>query len=123
MVTLRPSRWAAVGDHVGELTRLPWVDVSAAFVVALLEVAREQRIAGFGVVLRADAVEADVGAWPNLQRVVAEALQKLAAAWTGSGSLVLDGLTSFGRYPGRHVRARRGAGRRPSSVACTVVLL
>jgi hypothetical protein len=34
---------AAVGDDVGELSGLPGVDVSAAFVAALREVAREQR--------------------------------------------------------------------------------
>jgi hypothetical protein len=61
--------------------------VSAAFVAPLREVARGQPIVDFGVVLRADAVEVDLGVWPNLQRVVAEAWQKLAAAWTGSRTL------------------------------------
>jgi len=60
-------------------------------------VARERRIADFDVVLRADAADADPRARTNLQRVVTEAWQKLAARWIGSDTLVLDGLTPFGR--------------------------
>lgn len=59
-----------------------------------------QPIVDFGVVLRADAVEVDLGAWPNLQRVVAEAWQKLAAAWTGSRTLGgrSNGPTALGEH-------------------------
>lgn len=93
------------------------VDASAGFVGALREVARERRIADFGVVLRADAPDADSRARTNLARVVDEAWQKLEAQWAGTEVLVLDGLTPFGRYAGgmavldRVLGAARRAGR------------
>lgn len=117
VVTFRRSRWAATRIHVRRLAGVAPVDASAGFVGALREVARERRIADFGVVLRADAPDADSRARTNLARVVDEAWQKLEAQWAGTEVLVLDGLTPFGRYAGgmavldRVLGAARRAGR------------
>ncbi|GEL17300.1 BREX system serine/threonine kinase PglW [Pseudonocardia asaccharolytica] len=127
MVTVRRSRWAACRRHVAGLVGAEVVDASAAFVSALREIARERRIADFGVVLRADAPDADPRARANLQRVVDEAWVRLRDGWDAADVLVLDALTPFGRYPGgvavldRLLDAARRAGR--DGGPRTVVLL
>jgi hypothetical protein len=127
MVTFRRSRWAQCRRRVAEVTGVEPVDVSAAFVMALREVAAQRRITDFGVVLRADAPDADARSRTNLQRVVDAAWELLEQQWSGQQILVLDGLTPLGRYDGgasllnRLLAGARVAGRGGGSR--TVVLL
>lgn len=100
MITFRRTRWAACRAHVATAVGTEPVDVSAAFVAALREVARERRIADFSVVLRADAPDADQRARTNLAKVVEEAWTRLRVTWSSAEVLVLDGLTPLGRYGG-----------------------
>lgn len=124
MVTFRGSRWAGTREHVRALLGTDIVDASAAFVEALRGVARDRRIADFELVLRADAPDADQRARTNLNRVAAEAWERLEQAWCGTNVLVLDALTPFSRYPGgmplleRLLASARVAGRNggPSAV-------
>ena len=127
MVTFRRSGWAQCRRRVAEVTGVEPVDVSAAFVMALREVAAQRRITDFGVVLRADAPDADARSRTNLQRVVDAAWELLEQRWSGQQILVLDGLTPLGRYDGgasllnRLLAGARVAGRDGGSR--TVVLL
>jgi hypothetical protein len=100
MLTFRSKHWADCRAHLAELVGHDPIDASAAFVGALREVARELRITDFGVLLRADAPDADPRARSNFQRVVDRAWTRLAEQWTQAEVLVLDGLTPFGRYTG-----------------------
>lgn len=126
-VTFRRSRWAACRGRVAHVAGVDPLDVSAAFVLALREVAAQRRIADFDVVLRADAPDADTRARANLQRVVDAAWERLEQQWADHEVLVLDQLTPLARYGGgtallnRVLAAARSAGR--SGGPRTVVLL
>lgn len=117
LVTVRRAGWAGCRDRVSGLLGVAPVDVSAEFVGALREVAAEHRITDFGVVLRADAPDADARARTNLGRVAATAWERLERRWTQQPVLLLDGLTALGRYEGgpavldRLLAAARTAGR------------
>ncbi|WP_219414066.1 BREX system serine/threonine kinase PglW [Pseudonocardia nigra] len=127
LVTFRRSRWAAGRRRVTEVTGVEPVDVSAAFVGALRQVAAQRRITDFGLVLRADAPDADARARSNLHRVVDAAWEQLEREWSERDVLVLDQLTPLGRYAGgpallnRVLDAARVAGR--NGGPRTVVLL
>ncbi len=68
LVTFRRSRWEACRQRVAEVVGVEPLDVSAAFIGALRDEAAERRITDFGVVLRADAADADDRSRANLQR-------------------------------------------------------
>jgi hypothetical protein len=100
LLTFRRSRWAACRGRVAEVTGAEPVDVSAAFIGALRQVATQRRIADFGLVLRADAPDADARAAKNLERVAREAWELLEREWAERDVLVLDQLTPLARYAG-----------------------
>lgn len=127
LVTFRRSRWAACRRRVAEVAGVEPLDVSAAFVAALRDEAAQRRITDFGVVLRADAPDADARSRANLQRVVDAAWGTLEQQWSEHEVLVLDQLTPLGRYAGgaallnRVLASARTAGR--DDGPRTVVLL
>ncbi|GAA4535324.1 BREX system serine/threonine kinase PglW [Pseudonocardia xishanensis] len=98
VVTFRRSRWAPTSVHIAAVTGAEVVDASAAFVRTLRAVAAERRIPDFGVVLRADAPDADARAQGNLGRLVGEAWERLDQEWAQADVLVLDDLTAFARH-------------------------
>ena len=100
VVTVRRAGWASCRNRLAAVLDVPVRDASAEFVAALRAVATERKIPDFSVVLRADTPDANSKARTNLQRVVAAAFERLEQQWSEAGSLLLDGLTPLGRYPG-----------------------
>jgi serine/threonine protein kinase len=116
IVTVRRKRWAQARTAVEAALGLPVVDVTAAFVTALREVAKEYRIPDFDRVLRADAAASGSQDQLNLHRVVEQACAVLERNWARQPVLALDSLTPLGRYPAGQAlldrlthRARYGA--------------
>jgi len=117
IVTVRRKRWERARTAVEAALGMPVIDVSAAFVAAVRQVARQLNIPDFNRVLQADAAEPGSNDQLNLQRVVAQACDLLEAEWTKRPVLPLDGLTPLGRYPAGQAlldrlasRARYGPG-------------
>ncbi|MDU0289073.1 BREX system serine/threonine kinase PglW [Saccharothrix longispora] len=116
IITVRRKRWAQARAAVEAALGVPVVDVTAAFVAALRDVAREHRIPDFDRVLRADAADSGSREQLNLHRVVELACGALEREWTRQPVLALDALTPLGRYPAGQAlldrlakRARYGA--------------
>ncbi|MEU7481298.1 BREX system serine/threonine kinase PglW [Lentzea sp. NPDC042327] len=117
IITVRRKRWEHARDAIEAALGLPMIDVSAAFVKAVRQVAQQLRIPSFHRVLLADSAQPGSNDQLNLQRVVVKACELLEADWTQHAVLPLDSLTPLGRYPAGQAllerlatRARYGAG-------------